>query len=143
LEGKEGHVKKIAKVLSPRIKALRERARLSQQDLAQRADLSLSQVAKLEQGAKADPRASTLLALAAALGVRPGELLDDLLPPGEDGREKLPKEERRALKRQAKAAKKAPKRGRPAGGEEAGHADAEVAPAADAARDPGATRAER
>ena len=42
-------------------------------------------VAKLEQAKKADPRTSTLLALAGALGVRPGSLLDDLLPPGKAG----------------------------------------------------------
>ena len=53
---------------------------LSQQDVATRGDLSLSLVAKLEQGKKADPRASTILSLAEALGVQPGQLLDDLFP---------------------------------------------------------------
>jgi len=71
---------KLKKALSQRIKALREAAGLSQQDVAMKGDLSLSLVAKLEQGKKADPRASTLLALAQALGVRPGQLLDDLFP---------------------------------------------------------------
>lgn len=52
-----------------------------------RGDLSLSLVAKLEQGKKADPRASTLLSLATALGVRPGELLNDLFPPTADDTE--------------------------------------------------------
>jgi len=75
---------KLAKALSQRIKRLREAAGLSQQEVAMRGDLSLSLVAKLEQGKKADPRASTLLALAKALQVRPGYLLDDLLPPGTD-----------------------------------------------------------
>jgi transcriptional regulator with XRE-family HTH domain len=74
-------MKKLAKAIAARLKALREGAGLSQQDVAMRADLSLSQVAKMEQGKKADPRASTLLALAGALGVSPGRLLDDLLPP--------------------------------------------------------------
>jgi transcriptional regulator with XRE-family HTH domain len=46
-----------------------------------KADLSMSLIAKLEQGKKADPRASTLLALAGALGVKPGAILEDLLPP--------------------------------------------------------------
>src|SRR5262245_31364953 len=73
---------KLAKALSQRIKRLREAAGLSRQEVARRGDLSLSLVAKLEQGKKADPRASTLLALARALGVRPGALLDDLFPPG-------------------------------------------------------------
>src|SRR5262245_16884038 len=72
---------KLAKALSQRIKALRHASGLSQQEVAMRGDLSLSLVAKLEQGKKADPRASTLLSLATALGVRPGELLNDLFPP--------------------------------------------------------------
>src|SRR5262245_58508846 len=72
---------KLKKALAGRIKALREAAGLSQQEVATRGDLSLSLVAKLEQGKKADPRASTLLALAGALGVRPGQLLDELFPP--------------------------------------------------------------
>src|SRR5262245_10926642 len=75
---------KLAKALSQRIKGLREAAGLSQQEVAMRGELSLSLVAKLDQGKKADPRASTLLALASALGVRPGRLLDDLFPPGAD-----------------------------------------------------------
>jgi transcriptional regulator with XRE-family HTH domain len=75
---------KLAKALSQRIKALRERAGLSQQEMAERGDLSVSLVAKLEQGKKADPRTSTLLALASALGVNPGTVIDDLFPPGEE-----------------------------------------------------------
>src|SRR4051812_16029885 len=70
---------KLAKALSQRIKRLREAAGLSQQEVATRGDLSLSLVAKLEQGKKADPRASTLLALAKALEVTPGTLLDGLV----------------------------------------------------------------
>ncbi len=75
---------KLKKALARRLKALRERAGLSQQDVAVRGDLSLSLVAKLEQGKKADPRASTILALADALGVKPGALLDDLFVPPPD-----------------------------------------------------------
>jgi transcriptional regulator with XRE-family HTH domain len=74
-------MKKLAKAIAARLKFLREGAGLSQQDVAMKADLSLSLVAKMEQGKKADPRASTLLALAGALGVPPGRLLDDLFPP--------------------------------------------------------------
>ncbi len=73
--------KKLGKAISRRLKGLRDKAGLSQQDLATKADLSVSLVAKLEQGKKADPRASTLLALADALGVKPGALLEDLFPP--------------------------------------------------------------
>src|SRR3954467_3739146 len=67
--GRRGDMK-LGKAISTRIKALREAAGLSQQEVAMRGDLSLSLVAKLEQGKKADPRASTLLALARALQVR-------------------------------------------------------------------------
>jgi transcriptional regulator with XRE-family HTH domain len=69
---------KLSEALSERVRALRAAAGLSQQEVAVRADLSLSQVSKLEQGTKADPRVSTLLALARALGVRPGQLIEDL-----------------------------------------------------------------
>ena len=62
---------------------MREATGLSQQEVAVRADLSMSLVAKLEQGKKGDPRASTLLALASALGVKPGAILEDLFPPAE------------------------------------------------------------
>src|SRR5205823_2812188 len=76
-------MKKLAKALSQRIKQLREATGLSQQEVATKGELSLSLVAKLEQGKKADPRTSTLLALATAVSVRPGVLLDDLYPPEE------------------------------------------------------------
>jgi transcriptional regulator with XRE-family HTH domain len=68
-------------MISHRIRTLREAAGLSQQEVAVKGDLSLSLVAKLEQGKKADPRASTLLALARALNVRPGDLIENLTPP--------------------------------------------------------------
>jgi len=74
-------MKRLAKAISQRIKGLREAAGLSQQELAVKADLSVSQVAKLEQGSKADPRVSTMLSLARALGVLPGAIVDDLFPP--------------------------------------------------------------
>lgn len=69
---------KLAKAISERIRSLRDDSGLSQQDLAFRANLSLSLVTKLEQGKKADPRTSTLLALAAALDVLPGEIINNL-----------------------------------------------------------------
>ena len=62
---------------------LREAAKLSQQEVAARAELSESMVAKMEQGRKADPRASTIIALAKALSVRPGQLIEDLTKPPE------------------------------------------------------------
>jgi transcriptional regulator with XRE-family HTH domain len=72
---------KLTKLIARRIKTLREAAGLSQQEVAVRGELSLSLVAKLEQGKKADPRASTLLALGRALSVKPGQILDDLPVP--------------------------------------------------------------
>lgn len=86
---------KPGKILSKRVKELREAVGLSQQELANRAGLSVSQVAKLEQGSKADPRVSTLLVLAAALGVKPGGILDDLpLPPAKKKEKKKAKKEK-------------------------------------------------
>ena len=87
-------MKKLARALSARIKALRETAGLSQQEVAERGDLSVSLVAKLEQGKKADPRASTLLALAGALDVTPGTLLDDLYARGGQEAAQPPEPER-------------------------------------------------
>src|ERR1700683_1658974 len=96
---------KLAKGLSQRIKALREAAGLSQQEVAERGDLSLSLVAKLEQGKKADPRASSLLALATALGVRPGQLRADLFPPKPSPAEEAPAEETPALEESSNGTK--------------------------------------
>jgi transcriptional regulator with XRE-family HTH domain len=73
----------LSKKIAYRLRTLRESTGLSQQEVADRSDLSLSLVAKMEQGRKADPRASTLLALAGALGVRAGQLIEDLTKPPE------------------------------------------------------------
>jgi transcriptional regulator with XRE-family HTH domain len=96
MPAKEGAMKKkeLGRALSERLKALREAKGLSQQELATGADLSMSLVAKLEQGKKADPRVSTVLALASTLGVGPGAMLDNLVPAGEAaGEESGPAEE--------------------------------------------------
>src|SRR5580658_3216279 len=69
---------KLSKAISERIKTLREASGLSQQEVAVLADLSISLVAKLEQGKKADPRIRTVLALAPALEVKPGEFINNL-----------------------------------------------------------------
>ncbi|AWM39897.1 helix-turn-helix protein [Gemmata obscuriglobus] len=73
----------LSKQIAYRLQTLRAAAGLSQEAIAEKADLSLSLVAKMEQARKADPRASTLIALAGALGVRPGELIEDLVDPPE------------------------------------------------------------
>jgi transcriptional regulator with XRE-family HTH domain len=60
--------------LGKRIKALREKAGVSQQTIAVAAGLSVSMVAQMEQGKKEDPRLSTLSAIADALAVSLDEL---------------------------------------------------------------------
>lgn len=90
----------LSKKIAYRLQTLREAAKLSQQEVAEKADLSLSLIAKMEQGRKADPRASTILALAEALGVRPGELIEDLVNPPDDvliGKGKKGKKKRKKL----------------------------------------------
>src|SRR5262245_52714670 len=93
---------KLSKVFSARMRELRETTGMSQQDLAVKADLSLSQVSKLEQGKKADPRVSTLLRLAAALGVTPGQVLDDLPLPAEEPKKQKVKKAKKAGKKKKK-----------------------------------------
>jgi transcriptional regulator with XRE-family HTH domain len=58
-----------------RVRRLRKRAKLTQQELAGKAGISLSNLAQIEQGQKVDPRVSTITALAEALGVDVNELL--------------------------------------------------------------------
>lgn len=71
-------MKQLARAISTRLRTLRESAGLSQAELAERADLSVAQVVKLEQGGKVHPRTSKILVLARALGIKPGAILDDL-----------------------------------------------------------------
>jgi transcriptional regulator with XRE-family HTH domain len=59
-----------------RLKTLRIRQALTQEELAERAGLSKNAVNRLEVD-KAEPRMSTLRKLAQALGVDPSELVGD------------------------------------------------------------------
>jgi transcriptional regulator with XRE-family HTH domain len=59
-----------------RLKALRIRRALTQEELARRAGLSKNAVNRLEVD-KAEPRMSTLRKLAQALGVDPSELIGE------------------------------------------------------------------
>jgi transcriptional regulator with XRE-family HTH domain len=61
--------------LATRLKALRMAAGLTQQELAHEAKLSISLLAQLEQGRKKDPRVSTILSLAHALGCTADSLI--------------------------------------------------------------------
>ena len=63
--------------LKDRLKQLRAAAGLTQQALATKAGLSMATVIHMEGGRTPDPRASTLKALARALGVTVDELLAD------------------------------------------------------------------
>lgn len=89
----------LSKKIAYRLQTLRVAAKMSQQEVADKADLSLSLIAKMEQGRKADPRASTVLALAAALGVRPGELIEDLVDPPEGAVPEKKKKEKKKKKK--------------------------------------------
>jgi transcriptional regulator with XRE-family HTH domain len=74
---------------SDRLKALRTAKGLSQAGLARATGLSVSLVAQLEQGLTADPKLSTLKALAAALGCT----LDDLAADDDEAARTLVPEE--------------------------------------------------
>ena len=63
---------------TPRLRELRERAALSQEDLAERSNVSRATIADLESG-KRSARPSTRRKLAEALSVRPDELSEDRL----------------------------------------------------------------
>ena len=70
-------------MFNERLRALRERAGLSQEKLARLADVSTSTVAKLEQS-NTPPNWATVLKLAGALGVGVQEFVDgdqDAPPP--------------------------------------------------------------
>ncbi len=60
--------------IANRLQHLREKAELTQEQLAAAAGVTLSNLAQIEQGVIMDPRVSTLAAIARALGVG----LDDL-----------------------------------------------------------------
>jgi transcriptional regulator with XRE-family HTH domain len=61
--------------IGKKLKELREAAGLTQQELAVKAGLSVSNVASIEQRQEGNPRINTVMALASALGVDVAELL--------------------------------------------------------------------
>jgi transcriptional regulator with XRE-family HTH domain len=75
--------------IASRLKVLRENAGMSQQSLAVSAGLSVSLVSQIERGSRADPRMSTIAALATALGVSLDELVGRKQP--SSSRESLPR----------------------------------------------------
>jgi transcriptional regulator with XRE-family HTH domain len=63
--------------IASRLKTLRESRGFSQQALADAAGVHVSVVFKIEQGQSVDPRISSLVALAKALGVSIAEFTED------------------------------------------------------------------
>lgn len=61
--------------LGSNLRDARKRLGLTQEQVAERSGVHPTEVSRIEAG-KRDPRVSTLLRLARALEVRPGELLD-------------------------------------------------------------------
>jgi transcriptional regulator with XRE-family HTH domain len=64
------------RIFADKLKQLREKAELSQQNLASRAGLSSTIVYELETRKVADVRLGTVIALAGALNVRISDLID-------------------------------------------------------------------
>jgi transcriptional regulator with XRE-family HTH domain len=60
-----------------RLKALREEHGISQDKLADETNIHPTAIGRMERG-KREPRLTTILKLARGLGVKPGELLDEL-----------------------------------------------------------------
>src|SRR5262245_3867994 len=71
-----------------RVKELRVKRGMTQLELAKVTGLSLSIITQLEQGLTADPKMSTLKALAKALGVTMDELAANDEPPPKRGQRK-------------------------------------------------------
>jgi transcriptional regulator with XRE-family HTH domain len=61
--------------LGPRLREARERLELTQEEVAQRSGVHATEVSRIEAG-KRDPQVSTLVRLAKAVEVKPGQLLD-------------------------------------------------------------------
>ncbi|HEU4600054.1 MAG TPA: helix-turn-helix transcriptional regulator [Solirubrobacterales bacterium] len=58
-----------------RLRVARERLELTQEEVAQRSGVHVTEISRMEAG-KRDPKISTLRRLAKALEVKPGQLLD-------------------------------------------------------------------
>lgn len=67
----------VAEKFGDKLRRARKRARLSQEELAARAALHRTEVSLLERGERV-PRIDTVIALADALSITPGSLLDTI-----------------------------------------------------------------
>jgi len=74
--------------LARRLKELRDKMKMSQQQLAAAAGLSVSLISQLEQGSREDPRLSTVIALAKALGVDCRAIAEGEDPPASRGKKR-------------------------------------------------------
>jgi transcriptional regulator with XRE-family HTH domain len=75
--GSRARDKELAAAFGRRLRAARTEAGLTQEQLAGRAELHATFIANIERGYSA-PSLGTLIRLASALGLRPGELVDGL-----------------------------------------------------------------
>lgn len=94
-----------ARVIGARIKAARERAGMTQEELAEAADLSPMHVSAIERGVKT-PRLDTFVNIANVLAVSSDTLLQDIVEHASDGTaselsiliaQQSPEEQRRIL----------------------------------------------
>lgn len=60
-----------------RVRELRQDAFLTQRELSERVGIKIERLSRLENGRQTGMYRTTLRALAEALGVKPGELVDD------------------------------------------------------------------
>jgi transcriptional regulator with XRE-family HTH domain len=77
MTGEAFDAKALASAFGRRLRELRERERLTQEQLAKRSGMRASVIGRFERG-KHEPRLATVLSLAHGLGVTPGELVDNL-----------------------------------------------------------------
>lgn len=67
----------VVATLREKLKAERRRAALTQEQLAEKANVGIATIARIEGGDIEEPRVSTLRKLAEALGIEPRDLLED------------------------------------------------------------------
>lgn len=104
-------------ILARRVKELRESVGISQQTLATQAGLSVSAVFQIEQGSKADPRVSTVAAIADALGVAVDDLLREASESPRKARPARPPQAAPEARTPAQPADESPKATKPARGQ--------------------------
>jgi transcriptional regulator with XRE-family HTH domain len=68
---------KASEAFGNRLRELRAQHGVSQDEVARQADVHPTAIGRLERGSR-EPRLTTILRIARGLGVRPGELLDEL-----------------------------------------------------------------